>query len=149
MCYCNLHSLITGLTLCVDSKGNPRCITNSKGRKRRPGGRELSSAVKTTDLLFLDFIQQCLQWDPERRITPEEALRHRWITEVYISTYITHECTFLGQTILVFVYAFQGNNYKIMNCLGNCCIIIICTLLAYTGSEQSSSWYSSLRSRFS
>ena len=72
----------------TDSKGNPRCTTNSKGRKRRPGTRELSSAVKTTDGLFLDFLRQCLQWDPESRITPEEALRHQWITEVCVHVHV-------------------------------------------------------------
>ena len=31
--------------------------------------------------LVLSFIQACLQWDPAMRATPEEALRHEWITE--------------------------------------------------------------------
>lgn len=67
---------------CVDSKGNPRCITNSKGRKRKPGSRELASAIKTTDPSFLDFIRRCLEWDQAARMTPEEALQHQWILEV-------------------------------------------------------------------
>ena len=28
---------------------------------------------------FIDIIQQCLIWEPEKRITPEEALNHIWI----------------------------------------------------------------------
>ena len=69
----------------VDSKGNPKHLTNSKGRKRRPGTKELSSAVKTNDEHFLDFLTQCLDWDPVSRITPEAALQHEWILEVGIS----------------------------------------------------------------
>eukprot|EP00731_Ephydatia_muelleri_P010544 Em0005g1130a len=67
--------------LFFDSKGNPRCITNSKGRKRKPGSRELASAIKTTDPSFLDFIRRCLEWDQAARMTPEEALQHQWILE--------------------------------------------------------------------
>lgn len=31
------------------------------------------------DPLFLDFIQRCLDWDPEARMTPSAALRHAWL----------------------------------------------------------------------
>lgn len=65
--------------LFFDSRGSPRSITNSKGRKRRPGTKDLSYAIKTTDVAFLDFIRQCLEWDPATRLTPEEALQHEWI----------------------------------------------------------------------
>jgi serine/threonine protein kinase len=66
--------------LFFDSKGTPRNLTNSKGRKRRPGTKDLSYAIKTTDVAFLDFIRQCLEWDPAQRLTPEQALQHDWIT---------------------------------------------------------------------
>ena len=36
----------------TDSKGNPRSMTNSKGRKRQVNGKELSAALKTNDALF-------------------------------------------------------------------------------------------------
>ncbi|XP_065897838.1 dual specificity tyrosine-phosphorylation-regulated kinase 4-like [Dysidea avara] len=64
-----------------DSKGNPRCIVNSKGKRHRPATKELAIALKTNDALFLDFIKKCLCWDPELRLTPEEALNHDWILE--------------------------------------------------------------------
>ncbi|XP_021343446.1 dual specificity tyrosine-phosphorylation-regulated kinase 4-like isoform X3 [Mizuhopecten yessoensis] len=67
--------------LFFDSKCNPRCITNSKGKKRRVGSKDLQQAVKTSDANFLDFIRRCLEWDPSIRLTPEEALQHEWITE--------------------------------------------------------------------
>uniref|UniRef100_A0A8C4NMM0 dual-specificity kinase n=1 Tax=Dicentrarchus labrax TaxID=13489 RepID=A0A8C4NMM0_DICLA len=67
--------------LFFDSKGNPRNITNSKGKKRRPNSKELSAAMKTNDALFLDFIKRCLTWDPTKRMTPDEGLQHEWILE--------------------------------------------------------------------
>ncbi|XP_074533694.1 dual specificity tyrosine-phosphorylation-regulated kinase 4 isoform X2 [Halichoeres trimaculatus] len=67
--------------LFFDSKGNPRNITNSKGKKRRPNSKELSATLKTNDALFLDFIKRCLTWDPTKRMTPDEGLQHEWILE--------------------------------------------------------------------
>ena len=87
-----------------DSKGNPRCITNSKGRKRRPGSKDLTSILKNCDPIFVNFVSRCLEWvfeiwswrqiknkekrfnhyyyfqrwDPNRRMTPDEAHRHEW-----------------------------------------------------------------------
>lgn len=45
----------------LDSKGNPRCIINSKGRKRKPGSKELATAIRCDDKQFVDFVSQCLQ----------------------------------------------------------------------------------------
>uniref|UniRef100_A0A1A7XKM4 dual-specificity kinase n=2 Tax=Iconisemion striatum TaxID=60296 RepID=A0A1A7XKM4_9TELE len=67
--------------LFFDSKGNPRNITNSKGKKRKPSSIELSAALKNNDPLFLDFIQRCLAWDPTKRMTPDEGLQHQWILD--------------------------------------------------------------------
>ncbi|KAJ3346745.1 Dual specificity tyrosine-phosphorylation-regulated kinase [Entophlyctis luteolus] len=60
----------------------PRSFTNSKGKKRRPGTKSLSHVLRTTDAVFLDFVERCLEWDPDRRMKPDEALRHEWITGV-------------------------------------------------------------------
>ncbi|KAK2838402.1 hypothetical protein Q7C36_013216 [Tachysurus vachellii] len=67
--------------LFFDSKGNPRNVTNSKGKKRRPNSKDLSSVLKTSDPLFLDFIRRCLEWDPVKRMTPDEGMQHEWIHE--------------------------------------------------------------------
>ena len=45
--------------------------------------------VETEDISFLKFLDQCLHWDPELRMTPDEALMHEWIVmglppEVYL-----------------------------------------------------------------
>ncbi|CAL4082997.1 unnamed protein product, partial [Meganyctiphanes norvegica] len=68
--------------LFFDSKGNPRCVTNSKGKKRRPGSRDLAQVLKCNDPTFVHFISRCLDWDPNTRMTPEEALSHEWLVGV-------------------------------------------------------------------
>jgi len=40
----------------------------------------LAQVLRTDDHLFVDFIAKCLVWDPERRIKPQAALRHEFIT---------------------------------------------------------------------
>jgi len=81
----------------ISSKGYPRYCTvtmqpdgtvmlgagKSKRGKTRgtPGTKDLvKHALKgCDDPLFVDFIQRCLEWDPLRRLTPSQALRHPWI----------------------------------------------------------------------
>ncbi|KAJ3187594.1 Dual specificity tyrosine-phosphorylation-regulated kinase, partial [Irineochytrium annulatum] len=65
--------------LFFDSAGAPRILPNSRGKKRRPNGKSLNTVIRTSDLGFLDFINKCLEWDPQLRMTPEEALRHEWL----------------------------------------------------------------------
>nr|XP_009479716.1 PREDICTED: dual specificity tyrosine-phosphorylation-regulated kinase 4 [Pelecanus crispus] len=43
-----------------DSKGFPKSITNSKGKKRCPDSKDLSTVLKTHDAGFLDFLKGCL-----------------------------------------------------------------------------------------
>ncbi|KAH8433046.1 putative protein kinase [Aspergillus melleus] len=68
--------------LFFDSLGKPRLTVSSKGRRRRPSSKELRQSLKCDDDAFLDFIARCLRWDPARRMTPHEALRHEFITGV-------------------------------------------------------------------
>lgn len=79
----------------ITAKGHPRycgtqtledgtvilCAGVSRRGKTRgpPGTKTLTQALKgCTDELFLSFLEGCLKWDPEVRMTPEEALRHPW-----------------------------------------------------------------------
>ena len=64
----------------VDQSGAPRPVVNSKGRRRRPGSKTLQQVLRCDDELFVDFIAKCLVWDPERRLKPQAALRHPYIT---------------------------------------------------------------------
>ncbi|XP_053550179.1 dual specificity tyrosine-phosphorylation-regulated kinase 2-like [Bombina bombina] len=45
-----------------------------------PGSREWGVALNgCDDPLFLKFLKGCLEWDPNLRMTPEQALRHPWL----------------------------------------------------------------------
>ncbi|KZT56992.1 kinase-like protein [Calocera cornea HHB12733] len=66
--------------LFFESTGQPRPVVNSKGRRRRPGTKTLQQVLKTDDENFVDFIAKCLIWDPERRLKPQPALRHPFLT---------------------------------------------------------------------
>jgi dual specificity tyrosine-phosphorylation-regulated kinase 2/3/4 len=66
--------------LFFDSLGKPRLTVSSKGRRRRPSSKSLAQVLKCDDEAFLDFISRCMRWDPERRMKPDEAVRHEFIT---------------------------------------------------------------------
>jgi dual specificity tyrosine-phosphorylation-regulated kinase 2/3/4 len=68
--------------LFFDSLGKPRLTVSSKGRRRRPSSKELRQVLKCDDEAFIDFIARCLRWDPVRRLTPQEAMIHEFITGV-------------------------------------------------------------------
>ncbi|CAL1294146.1 unnamed protein product [Larinioides sclopetarius] len=66
--------------LFFDSKGVPRTLTNSKGKKRKPCSKTLGIVLGCNDEDFVNFLTGCLQWDPEKRMKPEESHRHRWLS---------------------------------------------------------------------
>ncbi|SLM35126.1 dual specificity tyrosine-phosphorylation regulated kinase 2 [Lasallia pustulata] len=66
--------------LFFDSLGKPRLTVSSKGKRRRPSSKSLQQALKCDDDAFLDFISRCLRWDPDRRLKPDEAILHEFIT---------------------------------------------------------------------
>jgi dual specificity tyrosine-phosphorylation-regulated kinase 2/3/4 len=68
--------------LFFDSMGKPRLTVSSKGRRRRPSSKTLQQVLKCDDEAFLDFLSRCLRWDPDRRIKPDEAIRHEFITGI-------------------------------------------------------------------
>ncbi|TMW69165.1 hypothetical protein Poli38472_001321 [Pythium oligandrum] len=53
--------------------------TNSRGRKRIPGSRDVQKAIKSTDVEFVEVVLQCFTWDPRERLTPERALTMPWL----------------------------------------------------------------------
>lgn len=68
--------------LFFDSLGKPRLTVSSRGRRRRPSSKDLRQVLKCDDEAFLDFLSRCLRWDPARRISPHDALRHEFITGI-------------------------------------------------------------------
>lgn len=78
-----------------NAKGYPRyCSTKTledgsvimtEGFSRRgisrgpPGSRKLKNALNgCDDVYFLQFISECLEWVPEKRLTAEQAFKHSW-----------------------------------------------------------------------
>lgn len=49
----------------------PIMLKNSRGKLRKPGGKPLSLLLGDEDPEFLEFVQMCLEWDPEIRMTPD------------------------------------------------------------------------------
>jgi len=56
-----------------DDDYRPLQNPNSKGRVRLPNAKSLSKMMKCEDDLFVDFIDQCLEWKVDKRLTPEQA----------------------------------------------------------------------------
>lgn len=71
--------------LFFDSQGKPRLTVSSKGRRRKPSSKDLRHVLKCDDDAFIDFISRCLRWDPARRLTPQDALNHHFITGTKIN----------------------------------------------------------------
>jgi len=49
-----------------------------------PASRDLTMVLSSVlrrdqDMLMVDFIRRCLEWDPRLRLTPDNALRHPWL----------------------------------------------------------------------
>ncbi|KIW62179.1 hypothetical protein, variant [Phialophora macrospora] len=72
--------------LFFDSMGKPRLTVSSKGKRRRPSSKDLRQVLRCDDEAFLDFITKCLKWDPTRRMTPQEAAKHEFITGIKVSS---------------------------------------------------------------
>ena len=51
------------------------------GQLLLPNSKAIGSMIVCEDRNFLKFVDSCLHWDPELRMTPEEALRHEWVLE--------------------------------------------------------------------
>ncbi|KAG9391107.1 Protein kinase domain [Carpediemonas membranifera] len=67
--------------LFFDGQNQPLPVVNSRGRKRRPGTKDLATALRCNDKDFLSFLAGCLEWDPHTRFTPDQALAHPWIMD--------------------------------------------------------------------
>lgn len=54
-------------------------LKNSRGKLRKPLGKTLEMVMGDEDPHYLHFVQRCLEWNPKKRMTPDEALRHIWV----------------------------------------------------------------------
>jgi len=70
-----------GVTIHPDGTIGMGAGKSRRGKPRGPpGSKELFIALKGRgDAHFVDFVRRCLEWDPEKRMTPAVALRHSWL----------------------------------------------------------------------
>lgn len=67
--------------LFFDSSFRPRIVASSRGKKRHPGTKDLAMKLRCKDRNFLSFLEGCFRWDPQQRMSPDDALQHPWITD--------------------------------------------------------------------
>lgn len=51
----------------------PLTNPNSKGKVRIPNSKSLEHLMSCDDPTFVDFIDKCLEWKPDKRLTPDSA----------------------------------------------------------------------------
>lgn len=71
-------------------------IPNSQGEVRYPGTIPLREILEECPETFVDFVEQCLQWDPDKRIKPLDALMHPWIIEGLPQQVLLHHRRMIG-----------------------------------------------------
>ena len=62
-----------------DEDLNPKLFPNSKGKIREPGRKNIDKMMHCDDEEFVSLVKGCLEWDPDKRFTPEDGLMHAWI----------------------------------------------------------------------
>lgn len=64
-----------------DDDYRPIVTPNSRGKIRSINSKHLKTMMQTEEnqAEFVDFIDRCLEWKPDKRMTPEEGFRHPWI----------------------------------------------------------------------
>ncbi|XP_004519495.2 putative dual specificity tyrosine-phosphorylation-regulated kinase 3 homolog isoform X2 [Ceratitis capitata] len=72
--YCTVRTMTDGTVVLIGGQSR-------RGKPRGPPcSKSLSKALDgCKDTLFLNFIRGCLEWDPEKRLIPAEALKHPWL----------------------------------------------------------------------
>jgi len=58
----------------------PQLVKGYNDEILRPNSKSLAHFIDPSHKEFVRFIDACLHWDPDLRMTPEEGLRHDWIT---------------------------------------------------------------------
>lgn len=99
-----------------DDNYNPLYYPTSRGKIRKPKSKTFEGFLKKSDSLFVDFIQRCLAWLPDKRLTPDQALQHQWILNEIPSNLIeTHQrqITLLSRSIII-SYFIESNNSAVI-----------------------------------
>ena len=79
-----------------ENTNEPFLSKDSQQNLRVPSSKPLDEILMCQSETFQDFIKQCLEWDPEKRISPFEALMHDWIIEGLPPQVLIHHKKMLG-----------------------------------------------------
>ena len=59
----------------------PLSYTNRKGVTRVPESKSFDKVLGRGNTQMIDFVERCFKWNPEERMTPDEAFNHPWVSE--------------------------------------------------------------------
>ncbi|KYQ92685.1 putative protein serine/threonine kinase [Tieghemostelium lacteum] len=63
-----------------EKDGTPKLVINKQtGQHYGIASKSFRECINSDDADFIDFITHCLKWDPEKRINPEQGLKHRFL----------------------------------------------------------------------
>lgn len=93
-----------------DSNGKPRISTNSRGKIRLPGRRTVEDYIGKDQPLFASFLKEILQWAPDLRPSPSEALSHPWIQSTTNPIALSRKRRILKSFIDISEYTDNVNN---------------------------------------
>mmetsp|Transcript_6403 Transcript_6403/g.6298 ORF Transcript_6403/g.6298 Transcript_6403/m.6298 type:complete len:635 (+) Transcript_6403:462-2366(+) len=64
-----------------DARNAPRVVPNSRGKKRNPGSKSIPELLTGAEPHFINFVERCLTWYPNNRLTVDEAVSHPFFKE--------------------------------------------------------------------
>ena len=71
----------TRKSMFFNEENQPNLKPNQRGKIRKPNTKSLTSVLRWSDKTFIKFLKGWFVWDPEERMTPDDALMHPWILE--------------------------------------------------------------------
>lgn len=77
---------VSSLAASVRCEPRAMCSSRLAGKVRQPSTKTLSGVLRCPDELFLDLLARCFEWEPAKRLTPEQALRHPWLGDAQTQT---------------------------------------------------------------
>lgn len=64
-----------------DDQNKPKTLIDSRGKQRLPGSKRLKDLLAGADEEYIQLVECCFVWEPNFRITPQQAMMNTWIAE--------------------------------------------------------------------